>query len=272
MNCVLVGAGRLATCLGRALKACGHEVSQVYSRTEESARALADLLGTEAAFGTPDRICHDAELYILAVKDDALPALIPQVATGREDALLVHTSGSMPLSLFAEAGVKRGGVLYPMQTFSKGKEVDFSNLPIFVEAMHEADERLLKTLAATLSRRVYVLPSEARRRLHLSAVFACNFANHCYALAARELEKCGLPFDVLLPLIDETAGKVHTLSPHRAQTGPAVRFDEAVMQKHLALLRDAPLAAQIYELMSRSIHAEAGRAEADTEPCKNQLL
>ncbi len=267
MNCVLVGAGRLGTCLGLALKACGHEVSQVYSRTEESACALADLLGTEAAFGSPDRIRRDAELYILAVKDDALPALIPQVAAGREDALLVHTSGSMPLNLFAEAGVKRGGVLYPMQTFSKGRDVNFNDLPIFVEAMHEEDEQLLKTLAATLSRQVYVLSSEARRRLHLSAVFACNFANHCYALAARELEKCGLPFDVLLPLIDETAGKVHTLSPHQAQTGPAVRFDEGVMQKHLELLHDEPLAAQIYELMSRSIHAEAGRADTDTEPC-----
>jgi predicted short-subunit dehydrogenase-like oxidoreductase (DUF2520 family) len=113
---------------------------------------------------------------------------------------------------------------------------------------------LIKTLAASITDSVYELTSENRKYLHLAAVFACNFANHCYSAAADLLEKHGIPFQVMLPLIDETAEKVHHLAPWEAQTGPAVRYDENVMQKHLALLRETPNYEEIYKLMSKSIH------------------
>ena len=147
----------------------------------------------------------------------------------------------------------RHGVLYPMQTFSKAREVDFTSVSFFVEANHQADKEALKELAGALSPKVYEATSAQRTYLHMAAVFACNFANHMYTLSARLLEKNGLPFDAMLPLIDETARKVHGLHPHEAQTGPAIRGDENVMGKHLAMLADDPEVKEIYRIISNSI-------------------
>ena len=153
-----------------------------------------------------------------------------------------------------EGHAERYGVFYPMQTFSKQREVNFQEVPFFVEAKRPEDVELLKAVAATLSEKVYEASSEQRKSLHLAAVFICNFTNHMYALAADLLEKYNLPFDVMLPLIDETARKVHELAPRDAQTGPAVRYDENVMNNHLAMLVDSPALQGIYKLMSKSIH------------------
>ncbi|MBQ7181265.1 MAG: DUF2520 domain-containing protein [Bacteroidaceae bacterium] len=154
----------------------------------------------------------------------------------------------MPLDVLPAA---RRGVLYPMQTFSRERAVRFSEIPIFVESPSDAD--LLMTLASQLSRHACVMDGERRRVLHVAAVFACNFVNHMYDLSDRILCEAGIPFEVMLPLIDETARKVHELPPHRAQTGPAVRFDLNVMRQHMALLADGR-DREIYELLSRSIH------------------
>ena len=153
-----------------------------------------------------------------------------------------------------EGHAERYGVFYPMQTFSKQREVNFQEVPFFVEAKRPEDVEFLKAVAATLSEKVYEASSEQRKSLHLAAVFICNFTNHMYALAADLLEKYNLPFDVMLPLIDETARKVHELAPRDAQTGPAVRYDENVMNNHLAMLVDSPALQEIYKLMSKSIH------------------
>jgi len=147
-------------------------------------------------------------------------------------------------------------VLYPMQTFSKAREVDFSDIPFFLEASGKMEMDILKSVATSMSRNVHEADSEQRRYLHLSAVFACNFANAMYTASARLLEEHGLSFDAMLPLIDETARKVHTLHPADAQTGPAVRYDRNVIDKHLALLADHPLYRELYELTSRIIHEE----------------
>jgi predicted short-subunit dehydrogenase-like oxidoreductase (DUF2520 family) len=141
-----------------------------------------------------------------------------------------------------------------MQTFSKRREVDFSEVPFFVEADGEETLQELKELAGRLSPNVREATSEQRRSLHLAAVFACNFTNHMYALCDRLLQKHGLPFEVMLPLIDETARKVHELKPHEAQTGPAVRYDENVIGKHLSLLADDPECQELYEKISKSIY------------------
>ena len=141
-----------------------------------------------------------------------------------------------------------------MQTFSKQREVDFNTVPFFIEASAPAEVELLRMVAVRLSPKVYEVTSGQRRYLHLAAVFACNFANHMYALSSHILEKQGIPFEVMLPLMDETAGKVHELSPTQAQTGPAVRYDENVISKHLEMLADEESLQELYEKISKSIH------------------
>jgi predicted short-subunit dehydrogenase-like oxidoreductase (DUF2520 family) len=193
---------------------------------------------------------HVADLYIIAVKDSALLEVISKATKGREGQLFVHTAGSMPLSVF-EGYADRCGVLYPMQTFSMDREVDFREIPLFIEASDAASLQQIRALADSISQHVYELSTADRKYLHLAAVFACNFANHCYTLAADVLQKKGLPFDVMLPLVDETARKVHELHPKDAQTGPAARGDQNVMQAQASLLDGK--AKEIYELLSQSI-------------------
>lgn len=250
MKLVLIGAGNLATNIGVALAGAGHELLQVYSKTEQSAEKLAAML--QCPWTTDLKDVNDgADVYIIAVKDGVLADVVHQLAEGHEERFLVHTAGSMPMETLP---TKRRGVLYPMQTFSKERIVDFKRIPCFVEAANGEDEGLLLELAKTLSESVYEANSKARKYLHLSAVFCCNFTNHCYALAEKLLkEHGGLPFDVMLPLIDETAKKVHKLSPRKAQTGPAVRWDTNVMEKHAQLLKDEPQLQEIYRLLSESI-------------------
>lgn len=249
---VFIGAGNLATNLAKALYRKGFRIVQVYSRTEASARSLAEVV--EAEFTTDlNDINPFARLYIVSLKDSAFIELLPAIAAGKKkDALLVHTAGSLPLSVW-NGTVEHYGVFYPMQTFSKQREVDFREIPFFIEASSAEDTELLKAVAATLSERVYEADSEQRKSLHLAAVFTCNFTNHMYALAAELLEKYHLPFDVMLPLIDETARKVHALQPKSAQTGPAIRYDENIINDHLGMLSDDSEMQKLYELVSRSI-------------------
>lgn len=249
---VLVGAGNLATNLAKALYRKGFRIAQVYSRTLESAKALADKVEAEYTTDLLE-LSVEAQLYIVSLKDAVLDGLLPQMVAGRRKALWVHTAGSIPMDIW-KGLADRYGVFYPMQTFSKQREVDFSEIPVFVEGNSPEDTRFLKDVASALSHRVYEADSEQRKNLHLAAVFACNFTNHMYALAAGLLEKYQLPFDVLLPLIDETARKVHKLSPQQAQTGPAVRYDENVINHHLQMLADNPRLQAIYKTLSESIH------------------
>ena len=251
MKIVLIGAGNLATHLGKALHAAGHDMVQVFSRTMQSAETLASLLDAEPLTDMA-QVRDDADVYIFSVKDSALEQLISQLCGG-EKKVFLHTAGSMPMSVFRGKALHYG-VLYPMQTFSKQREVDFSIIPCFIEANDEFAQKQIEGLAVQISHRVYQLSSEDRRYLHLSAVFACNFANHCYAASQELLQQHGIPFDVMLPLIDETAAKVHGMTPKDAQTGPAVRYDENVIGKQIQLLENQPYFQKIYDSMSKSIH------------------
>lgn len=255
MKIVLIGAGNLATNLGKALLAAGHDIVQVFSRTRESAVTLADVAGASPVTDIA-MVRNDADIYIVSVKDSVVGDLLPLLCKGKETKVFVHTAGSLPLDVF-QGMAMHYAVLYPMQTFSKSEEVDFSGIPCFIEANDEYAHRVVADLAHQLSGHVYELSSADRKYLHLSAVFACNFVNHCYAISQDILEKHGIPFKVMLPLIDETARKVHRLSPHDAQTGPAVRYDQNVIRNQAALLRDNPLLKDIYERMSLSIHRMA---------------
>ncbi len=249
---VFIGAGNLATNLAKALYWKGFRIVQIYSRTEESAQSLAQIV--EAEYTTDlAAVTEDAQLYIVSLKDTALVELLPKLVAGKKNALWVHTAGSIPMTVW-EGYAERFGVFYPMQTFSKQREVDFRGIPIFVESNSEEDTQFLKDIASALSEKVYEATSDQRKSLHLAAVFTCNFTNHMYALATELLKKYQLPFEVMLPLIDETARKVHELEPRAAQTGPAIRYDENVIDGHLQMLANEPEMQELYRLISQSIH------------------
>ena len=256
MRIAIIGAGRLAWNLAPALQNCGAEVIEVWSKSRASAEVLANRIGCCCTWGALDDVTREADLFLIAVKDDVLADVIRQLHEGRELSLMAHTAGSMPLSLFAETGHERGGVFYPMQTFSKEREVDFASVHFFIEASCKEDAELLTDLACALTGDdTYVHPStsSSRRQLHLAAVFACNFVNHCCTLADDVLSDAGLDFNVLLPLVYETVAKLNQLSPVEAQTGPAVRRDEYVMGVHRSMLVSKPEMRQLYLLLSQSI-------------------
>lgn len=252
MKIVMIGAGNLATHLAKALFGAGHDIVQVFSRTEESANELSKTVGASPTTDL-NQITTQAEAYIFALKDSVLANVIPVVCKGREKALMIHTAGSMPLSAFQGMALHYG-VLYPMMTFSKQFEIDFQQVPCFIEGNDDYSVKMVQDLARSVSPKVYSLSSQKRQDLHLSAVWACNFANHCFDVASNILSKQNIPFEVLLPLIDETTRKIHTISPHQAQTGPAIRYDENVIRSHAALLKDNPLLKDLYERMSLSIN------------------
>ncbi|WP_455083310.1 Rossmann-like and DUF2520 domain-containing protein [Prevotella aurantiaca] len=255
MKIALIGAGNLATVLGHALYNAKHDIVQVYSRTMAAAKQLAERLN---AVPTDDleTITNDADLYIIALKDSVLDEVIGKICPNRSEKLFVHTAGSMPIDVF-RGRTERYGVFYPMQTFSKTRIVDFRNIPVFVEANSISTMQTIIGVAQSVSDNVQELSSADRRHLHLAAVWACNYVNHCYDLAAEVLQKVGLPFDVMLPLTDETARKVHELSPREAQTGPAIRYDENIIEAQMQLMNDNPKAQKIYELMAKSIHEKS---------------
>lgn len=252
MKVTLIGAGNLATQLGKSLKKTGVTISQVYSRTEESARTLGELL--EVEWLTDIKALRDeADVYIFSVKDSALSELITEVCKGRGDKLFLHTAGSMPMSCF-EGKALHYGVFYPMQTFSKAKDVYFENIPVFIEGDSAETEEVIRSLANKLSQRVIRLSSADRKYLHLAAVWACNFTNYCYTVASDILSEHDIPFDVMLPLINETTEKIQNISPKEAQTGPAVRGDKNVMSQQLELMSDRADLKELYKMLSRGIN------------------
>ena len=254
---VLLGAGRVATHLAPALIEAGHRIVQVYSRTIDAARTLASPLGVPYT-DDMDVIATDASIYIACVIDEALPTITQRLVNKVDVAtpsspLFLHTAGSVSINLWHEAGAKHYGILYPLQTFSKERAVDMRKVALFVEGSDENSLHTIEQLAHSISDKVHRADSSERALLHISAVFACNFTNAMYGIAHQLLKQGGIPFDVLLPLIDETAAKVHTLAPHEAQTGPAVRGDNEVMQYHLARLAEQPELQQLYAQISAII-------------------
>ena len=254
MRIALLGSGRVASCMGPRLKEAGHTIVAVYSRTIANARELAETLGAPAF----DRLeaLPGADIYLTMLADDALTTLAPEIVKTCPDALFLHTAGSVPMDIWKEAGAKRYGVLYAMQTFSKGINVDWEQVPVFIEGSSAKELESIRKLALDLSPNVTPLSSRGRKKLHIAAVFTCNFTNHMYAISEQLLKEEGIPFSVMLPLVRETARKVESISPREAQTGPAVRGDCKVMSEHLELLKDNPEYADIYRLISTDINKE----------------
>ncbi|MDR0506419.1 MAG: DUF2520 domain-containing protein [Dysgonamonadaceae bacterium] len=258
---VILGAGNVATQLGLALYENEFPIIQVYSRTLASAEILGKQLKTAYTANIQD-INTEADMYIFAIKDSALPSVLKNMPPANKS-LWVHVAGSVPLDVFA-GYTERYGVLYPLQTFSKSRKISFSNIPFFIEANNSADELLLENVAFSLSDKVMRFSSEKRKLLHLAAVFACNFTNHLYTLSTQILEKHGIDRNILLPLIQETAFKINDLHPRDAQTGPAVRNDDEMIGQHLEILDNQPLMKEIYRLLSESISRDKINGERDT--------
>ncbi|MEN9918471.1 MAG: hypothetical protein RL662_907 [Bacteroidota bacterium] len=249
MKIVFIGAGKLATHLAQALHAKSYNIVQVYSRTIQSAQSLANQVQALATNNTAD-LTTDAHLYIFSIKDAALKNILPSIPSN--NGLWIHTAGSIPLNIFEEYS-NRYAVLYPFQTFSEDRKIKFDDIPVFIEASNNEDLLTLDQLCKKISTKVYPISSDERKTIHLAGVFACNFVNHMYAIADKIVRNAGIPFDVLRPLIDETASKTHTLLPNQAQTGPAIRYDLNVINEHIALLEDQRL-KDIYTLISKDIY------------------
>ena len=254
LKVVFIGAGNVATHLSKAMKDAGFFIRQVFSRTKSSAKALADIC--DCVYTTDvKKITPDADLYIFPLKDDALPEIISAFAANSnqtKNGLWIHTAGSVPVDIF-EGYTERYGVIYPLQTLSKSHETDFSKIPLFVEGCNESIENEIFNIASMLSGNVTRMTSEKRKYLHLAAVFACNFSNHMYTIAAQILEMQGIDYRILQPLIDETANKLYSIRPEHAQTGPAIRYDRNVINNHLSMLEDENIRT-LYTKISESIH------------------
>jgi len=249
-NVVLIGAGNLATQLALTLHEKGIQVKQVFSRKIESAKELAEKVN--AGFTNDlSQLINDANLYVIAVKDSAIQEVLENVNL-KDDQLIVHTAGSVPMSIL-EGFSNNYGVFYPLQTFSKSKKVDFSEIPICIESSHLSNFLKLENLGERISNSVNQINSDERKTLHLAAVFVNNFVNHFYAIGADLLHDKKLDFELLKPLIRETAEKIQTMNPFDAQTGPAKRNDQSILHTHLKMLHDKPELQKIYSFATESI-------------------
>jgi predicted short-subunit dehydrogenase-like oxidoreductase (DUF2520 family) len=246
---VLIGAGRLATHLGLAFHKLGLKIIQVYNRTPQKGKLLANRV--DASF-TSDiaEINLTADLYILAVSDSVIEYLASRL--NLRDRLIVHASGTMDMSILGSISVNIG-VFYPVQTFAPNRKIDFRKIPICIEANSKLSEDRLSALAKQLTGSVYLLDTGHRRLLHLGAVFASNFTNFMYAVTEELLTAKGIPLILLEPLILQTAQNVKQGNLLHSQTGPAVRGDIKVLEKHHELLSEYPDYLEIYKLISDNI-------------------
>ena len=244
MQIVLIGSGNVAFHLAKAFTEAQIPVSQIFGRNTTELQKISEQFSIPFSTET----LADADLYIISVSDSSIAEVSSLIKN--ENALVAHTSGSV--SREALSGNYRKSVFYPLQTFSKSKNLDYSKIPFFIDAENENDEEILKNLASKISKNVMLANDEKRKYIHLTAVFACNFVNHLYARAKEISDSQGIPFDYFLPLIDETTQKIHELEPKLAQTGPAIRNDEKVLKLHESLLTDEEK-LKIYKTLNESI-------------------
>jgi len=244
-NIVLVGSGNVATHLGLSLIKKGYTIKQVWSRELRNAIILANKLNATATDSLNK--LQDADLYILAIKDDALNSIINKLNVDN----IIHTSGAINIDIF-HTKFKNYGVFYPLQTFNKKVDSDFSNTPICIEANNVSlTEKLLK-IGRELSEKVIKMNSQERKEIHIAAVFACNFTNHMFTIADSILDKSNNEFKLLLPLINQTIEKLKQERPSKLQTGPAARKDLKVIQDHISSLSDNRV-KELYKIISNSI-------------------
>ena len=244
MKIVIIGSGNVAYHLAKAFTQNNIKVSQIFGRNEVELNKISEELNIP--YSTKE--LADADLYLISVSDSAVEQVSDLIKT--EKALVAHTSGSLPIETLN--GDYRKASFYPLQTFSKTKNLEYSKIPFFIEAENQIDEKSLFELASLISDNVETSDYEKRKYIHLTAVFACNFVNHLFARAKEISDSQDLDFNYFIPLIDETVEKIHHLEPKSAQTGPAVRGDERVLKLHEVLIKDEEH-RKIYNTMNESI-------------------
>ena len=240
----IIGQGNVATHLCVAFSCTDNEVIQVNSRTLED-------------------LPTDADAYIISVSDSAIAEVASRLPQGLRG-VVAHTSGSTPADVLQPYS-GRYGVLYPLMTFSRDADIDYSAIPFFTEGSDEPAAEVLSSLARELSEHVYPMDSAQRKKMHIASVFACNFANHLWDIAYGLLKEEGVPFRHMMPLIEATFRKLQYITPRRGQTGPAVRGDRRVVESHIQALADRPELAEIYRMLSESIASAATHPEDSKE-------
>lgn len=244
MKIVILGSGNVAYHLCKAFSQNNIVVEQIFGRNE------ADLSQISSEFQIPYSTTSlaDADLYLICVSDDSVAETSKLIK--KENCLVAHTSGSLPKEILS--GNYRKASFYPLQTFSKEKNLMYSEIPFFIETNQNEDEKTLFDLAEKVSQKVMRSSYEKRKYIHLTAVFACNFVNHLYARAKEISDHEGIPFDYFIPLIKETTEKIEHLDPELAQTGPAIRNDERVLKLHEELIFNEEH-RKIYKTLNESI-------------------
>jgi predicted short-subunit dehydrogenase-like oxidoreductase (DUF2520 family) len=258
MKISIIGTGKVAFHLGKRLKEQGFEMVEIIGRDAEKAAGLAALFGTHWTSDF-DKINSKCDLYIIAVSDDAIEKVAAQLSPKLKNAFVVHTSGTMPSTILAPYFLQFG-TLWLLQSFSLASQPDFERIPIFINSSKKGTPQyksdFLRKFAEKISPRVFELSDEDKMTLHLAAVFVNNFTNHLFKIAAEILQNQQLPFDVLLPIIEETVNKIKQNAPEEMQTGPAIRGDSATIAKHLEFLENSntPQYELIYKVLSMSIN------------------
>ncbi len=248
MQIVIIGTGNVAAILGRKLKLAGHAIVQVFGRNELTASALAAELGAKPC-SLWNAITQSAELYIIAIADKALAEIEKQLHLKNQ--LVVHTAGAVSINVLKNVS-SNYGVLYPYQTLRKEIE-PIPEIPLLIDANTETSAQQLMDLAKTISVNVTRANDDERMKYHLCAVLTNNFSNYLFTVAADYCQKNGLDFNNLLPLIDETASRLHRFSPHAVQTGPGIRKDLSTIDRHLNLLNNEPGLKNLYKVLSEEI-------------------
>jgi predicted short-subunit dehydrogenase-like oxidoreductase (DUF2520 family) len=246
----IIGAGNVGHNFGKAFRQAGYIINEIYSRTQNSAMLLSKTLNCDYTTDLSN-LKSNTDLIILAINDDALAKIVDQIQI--KDKVIVHTSGSTPISVFENKGFEKYGIFYPVQSFSKNETESLEPIPICVEGNNQKTEDLLYSLASSVSTKIYAMDSEKRKALHVAAVFANNFTNHMFHIADDILKQNDISFEVIRPLLEKTAGKLKTETPLNAQTGPAVRNDRKVIDNHMEYLKDQIDYQDIYDKVTANI-------------------
>lgn len=248
----LIGSGNLAWHLGPALDNCGFVVKEVYSQNPKHAEELTERLYQAEVKASLDFSTSNSQVFIIAVSDGAIKQVAQEIILP-DQAVLIHTSGSVPMDELSFSAASAMGVFYPLQSFSKNRKAEFKGLPIFVESSDDETEELLFEMGRALGGNIQKLNSASRSALHLAAVFASNFSNHMITLANEVALQNQINPEWLKPLIKETIEKSLSIGPMLAQTGPAKRGDLETLDKHLELLKDDEQLTEIYKIISQHI-------------------
>jgi predicted short-subunit dehydrogenase-like oxidoreductase (DUF2520 family) len=255
LQIVIIGAGNLAQHIAGSFQPVnGVEVLQIFNhRKTKAATAFARQYQKELVTAY-EKISKTADVYIICVKDDAIAEVVKELVPFKLKGMVVHTSGSTDVDVLKKVSPQTG-VYYPLQTFTRNAAINWQTTPVLIEANTKAATARLRALACSVSATVKQCSSEKRLQLHLAAVFASNFTNALYASAFELVETSLSKKDTVLlrPLMQQSFNKLQTLSPKQAQTGPAMRHDEVVMKKHLALLKTNKELSVIYKLLSQLI-------------------